>query len=197
MLLWQISDISYTRYNALLIYSRQMEIEVYPPFLPCLSLAIILFSSFRFRLIGSTCRNRFIELWLYAPFRVLLWCFRSRDFTLYGVLLLLACLLLVPLALITPCQSAIMQYLHLVREYPSAQFTQDRRAVLIVPCSLFACCFFVAMTNNGPIAVIGDTASQARFSPLLATYTTVQFSNIMPFGFPCDGDIIANVEIVP
>ena len=93
-----------------------------------------------------------------------------------------------PLALITLSHAVIMQYLHFVREYPSEQFIQHRRAVLIVPCSLFACCFFVAMTNNGHIAVIGDTAFQARFSPLLATYTTIQFPKIGPRGFPRDGE---------
>lgn len=84
-----------------------------------------------------------------------------------------------------------MQYLHLAKEFPSAQFTQHRSAVLIVPCYLFDCCFFVAMTNNGPIAVIGDTVLQTWFSPLLATYTTAQFSNIVPFGFPRDGGYYA------
>lgn len=87
--LWQISNISYTRYNALLLYSRQVGIEVYPPCLSCLSLAMILFSSFRFRFIDSPCRNRSIRFWLYTPFRVLLWCFRLLCFTL--ACLLIAC----------------------------------------------------------------------------------------------------------
>ena len=87
VLIWHISDMSYTRYNAPLIYSRQVEIEVYPPCLSCLSLAIILFSSFRFRLIGSTCRNRFIWFWLYTPFRVLQWCFHLQRFTLVRLLI--------------------------------------------------------------------------------------------------------------
>ena len=148
VLLWQISDISYTRYNALPLYSRQMEIEVYPPFLSCLSLAMIPFSLFS---VSSYCfdvPNTLYRVLVIYPFRVLLWCFCTMDGsfkndTPVSVLLLFACLLLVPLALITQSQSVIMQYLHFVREYPSAQFTQHRRAVLIVPCSLFACCFFV------------------------------------------------------
>ena len=137
VLLWQISDISYTRYNALLLYSRQVEIEVYPPCLPCLSLAIIQFSSFRFQLIVSPCRIRFIGPWLYVPFRVLLWCFRLLCFTL-------ACLLIARVSYaLTLSHSVIMSYLHLMGEYLPAQFTQNRRAVLIVPCFLFDCDFFV------------------------------------------------------
>ena len=78
----------------------------------------------------------------------------------HGVLLLFAHLFLAPIALITRCQSVIVLYLHFVREYPSTQFTQDRRAVLIVSCYLFVCSFFVDLTNNGPIAVVGDTVLQ-------------------------------------
>ena len=104
--------------------------------------------------------------WFDVPkslYRVLVICPFSRSSCgvfVYGVLLLFAHLFLALLALITRCQSVIMQYLHLAREFPSAQFTQDRSAVLIVPCSLFACCFFVDLTNNGPIAVVGDTVLQ-------------------------------------
>ena len=96
----------------------------------------------------------------------------------YGVLLLFAHLFLAPLALITRCQSVIVLYLHFVREYPSTQFTQDRRAVLIVSCYLFVCSFFVDLTNNGPIAVVGDTVLQTWYSSPLATYTTIQFSRL-------------------
>ena len=54
------------------------------------------------------------------------------------------------------------------------------------------------MTNNGPIAVIGDTVLQISYSPPFATYyTTAQFSNIVPFGFPRDANIMPNVEIDP
>ena len=121
---------------------------IYPLRLSCLSLAMIQLSAFRFHLIGSMCRNRFIGFWLYTPFRVLLWYFCTMDGSFkndppVGVSLLFAYLFLASLTLITPCQSVIVQYLHLVREYPSAQLCQDRRAVLIVPCSLFACWFFV------------------------------------------------------
>ena len=131
VLLWQISDISYTRYNTLLLYSRQVEIEVYPPCLPCLSLAIIQFSSFRFRLIGSSCRIRFIGPWLYVPFRVLLWCFRLPCFTL-------ACLLIARVYYaLTLSHSVIIPYLQ-----PLA-VCQNRRAVLRCGCSLFTCGFFV------------------------------------------------------
>ena len=84
-------------------------------------------------------------------FAFFLWYFCSRDFTLYGVLHLSACLLLASIALITLSHAVIMQYLHLAEEFPPAQFTQHLSEVLIVPCSLFACCFFVAMTNNGPM----------------------------------------------
>ena len=138
---------------------------------------------FGFVLLIRRAETAIYELWLYAPFRVLyggafaLWTDQKNDPPV-SVLPLIVCLLLVPLALITKSHAVIMQYLHFVRESPSAQFTQHRRAVLIVPCSLFACCFFVAMTNNGSIAVIGDTASQSQFSPLLATYTTNQFSKL-------------------
>ena len=72
-----------------------------------------------------------------------LWPGSLKNDPAVGILLLLACLLLTPLALITPCQSVIVRYLHLVREYLSAQFTKDRCAVLIVPCYLFVCRFFV------------------------------------------------------
>ena len=137
VLLWQISNISYIRYNALLIYSRQMGIEVYPPFLSCLSLAMILFSSFRFRFIGSPCRSRFIAFWLYTPCRVLLWCFRLLCFTLVCLLIARATCTL------TLSHSVIIRYLHLAQEYPAAQFIQDRRAVLFAPCHLFDCRFFV------------------------------------------------------
>ena len=134
-----MANVGYKLYpiNAPLIYSRQVEIEVYPPCLSCLSLAIILFSSFRFRLIGSTCRNRFIGFWLYTPFRVLKWCFCLPCFTL-------ACLLIARVYYAqTLSHSVIMRYLHLAEEYPPAQLIQDRRAVLIVPCHLFDCRFFV------------------------------------------------------
>ena len=43
----------------------------------------------------------------------------------------------------TLSHSVIMRYLHLAEEYPPAQLTQNRRAVLIVPCHLFDCRFFV------------------------------------------------------
>ena len=66
-----------------------------------------------------------------------------------------------------------------------------------VDCSVLFVCLLLLhrLTNNGPIAVIGDSVLQTWYSSLLATYTTNQFSKIGPFGFPRDGDIIANVEI--
>ena len=146
-------------------------------------------SSFRFRLIVSTCRDRYIRLWLYVSFRVLLWCFRLQCFTLVCLLISRAPCANNPLSIrhcsvFTPCERIPLRTI-----YPTSPRGVDRSVLFV--CLLI----FRRLTNNGPIAVIGDTVLQTRFSPLLATYTTNQFSNIMPFGFPRDGDIIANVEI--
>ena len=185
MLWWQISDISYTKYNALLLYSRQVAIEVYTPGLTCLPLAMIRFSSFRFRLIVSTCRNRFIGFWLYTPFRVLLWCFctvariikkwsGSQYFTLACLLIARATCTDNPLSIrhcsvFTPCERIPLSTI-----YP------------ISPCGtacavLFVCLLlFRRLTDNGPNAVIGDSALQTWFSMLLATCTSIQFSILNP-----------------
>ena len=128
-----------------------------------------------FRLFGFVLLVRRAE----SLYRALVICPLSRSSYgtfVYGVSLLFAYLFLALIALITLSHAIIMQYLHIVRKFSSAQFTQHRRAVLIVPCSLFACCFFVAMTNNGPIAVMGDTVLQTWYSSPFTTYTTIQFS---------------------
>ena len=128
----------------------------------CLSLAMILFSVFSVSSYWFDVPRSLYRVLVIYPFSRPMRCFCTMDGSLkndspVGVLLLFAHLFLVPLALITPCQSVIVRYLHLAREYPSAQFTQHRGAVLIVPCYLFVCRFFVDLTNNGPIAVVGDT----------------------------------------
>ena len=133
VLLWQISDISYTQYNALLTYSHQVMDRSISPALDVLiscNNSIFLFSVSSYWFDVPKTLYRVLVIPLFAS---------SCGVFVYGVSLLFAHLLLVPLALITPCQSVIIQYLHLVREFPSAQFTQHRCAVLIVPCSLFAC----------------------------------------------------------
>ena len=143
MLLWQISDISYTRYNALLIYSHQVVDISISAALDVLiscnnSFSLFSVSSYWFDVPKSL--YKVLVIYLFSRSLVVL---SFTVFYFYGVLLSFACLLLVPLALMTRCQSVIMRYLHLVREYPSAQFIQHRRAVLIVPCYLFVCRFFV------------------------------------------------------
>ena len=112
------------------------------------------FSSFRFRLIGSPCRNRFIGFWLYTPFRVLLWCFRLRCFTLVRLLISRAPCTNNPLsirhyAVFTPCEGIPL----------STIYSTSPRGV---DCAVLFVCLplFRRLTNNGPIAVIGDTVLQ-------------------------------------
>ena len=199
----------------------------YPPLRSCLSLAMILFSSFRFRLIGSTCRNRYIRLWLYVSFRVLLWYFctmdgsfkkwyASRCFTLARLLIARVHYADNPksirhYAVFTPCERIPLSII-----YPTSLRGVDY--VVLFVCLLL----FRRLTNNGPIAVIGDTVLQTWYSSPLTTCTTAQFSKLVPsetaMGYNAgsirpfarmsrstkdqvaithDADIIANVEIVP
>ena len=149
--------------NTPLIYSRQVEIEVYPPCLSCLSLAIILFSSFRFRLIGSTGRNRFIGFWLYTPFRVLKWCFHLRWFSL-------VCLLI-----------ARVYHARTLSHYVISSYLQSLAVLTIAVrlCGVVAICLLATFSCNEksvPCAPISDSASQTWFSLPLAACTTIQFS---------------------
>ena len=148
-----------------------------------LSLAMIQFSSFRFRLIGSTCRIRYIELWLYALFRVLIWYFwfltgespvNKRCFTLVCLLIARVSYADNPLsirhcAVFTPCEGIPLSTIY-------------SRSLRGLDCAVLFVCLplFRRLTNNGPIAVIGDSALQTWFSSPLATCTTIQFSILVP-----------------
>ena len=104
-----------------------------------LSLAMIPFSVFSVSSYWFDVPKSLYRVLVIYPFSRSLVVFSFTVFYFYGVLLSFAYLFLVSLTLITRCQSVIIQYLHFVREYPSAQLSQHRRAVLIVSCSLFAC----------------------------------------------------------
>ena len=69
--IWHMSGISYTRY-LLLCFIRIGRMIWSVHSCQCANIKLLSnFPSFRFCLIGSTCRNRFIGFWLYTPFRVL------------------------------------------------------------------------------------------------------------------------------
>ena len=63
---------------------------------------------------------------------------------------------------------------------------------------LFVCLLiFRRLTNNGPIAVIGDTVLQISYSPPFLLVPRFSFQRSTLLSFPRNADIIANVEIDP
>ena len=133
---------------------------------------MILFPSFRFRLIGLTCRIRFIGFWLYTPFRDPLRCFRLRCFTPGRLLISRAPCADNPLsirhyAVFTPCEGIPL----------STIYSRSPRGL---DCAVLFVCLplFRRLTNNGPIAVIGDSVLRTWYSPPLTTCTTIQFSKL-------------------
>ena len=145
-----ISDINYTRYcpSDLFVTGGDRSISAVPVVLISCNNSIFLFSvsSYWFDV-----PNRFIGFWLYTPFRALLRCFRLRCFTLVRLLIARAPCTNNPLsirhyAVFTPCEGIPLSTI-----YSTSPRGVDR-AVLFVCLPLFR-----RLTNNGPIAVIGDS----------------------------------------
>ena len=195
--IWQISDISYTRYTPLCFIRDQVadrSISAALDVLISCNNSIFLFSVSSY--------------WFDVPkplYRTLVICSFSRSLVVFSFtgFYPLRCFTLIRLlisrasctnnpssirhcSVFTPCEGIPLSTI-----CPKSPRGFDC-AVLFV-CLLI----FRRLTDGGPIAAIGDTVLQISYSPPFATYTTNQFSNIMLLGFPRNANIIANVEIVP
>ena len=112
------------------------------------------------------------------PFSRSMRCFHLRCFTL--VRLLIAC---------APCADNPLSFRHCAVFTPceGIPFSTIKSKS---PCGFDCAVLFVwlllfrRMTNNGPIAVIGDSVLQTWFSMPLATCAAIKFSKIKSFGFP-------------